>query len=233
MDIWLLAILYINFITKRIGKLNQQGGIIMSEKKFNGIWRKVKDGINFAIDFIPIVLMVVLLTTGILLIGAIINGAIISVCWNVAMTTMFNLQNITIFQAFVLAFTIGCLRSNYLSNAKSEYEKLKKKISDKINKEKIAKIVSVIIIMVLELISILIAVWVVMYSWNNILPQLLNMELIQINFGQAFACACLFNLVFGVPEFDYKKSKDEEKNENKKRPKMEDEAKIETIEAED
>lgn len=107
----------------------------MSEK-FNGTWRKVKDGISFAIAFIPIVLLGVLLVTVMLLIGAVIKGAIVSVCWNVAMTTVFGFHKITMFQAFVLAFTIGCLRSNYLSNAKSEYEKLKEKSSIKAIKRK-------------------------------------------------------------------------------------------------
>ncbi len=185
----------------------------MSEK-FNGIWRKVKDGISFAIAFIPIVLQGGIFATVMLLMGAAINGAIVSMCWNVAMTTMFGLQKITMFQAFVLAFTIACLRSNYLSGAKSEYEKLKKKNFDKTSKEKMAKVVSAILVIVFELISILIAVWVVMYSWNNILPQLLNRELIQINFGQAFAFAYLANLLFGISKSDDKKSEDEENDES-------------------
>lgn len=204
----------------------------MSEK-FNGTWRKVKDGISLAIAFIPIVLLGVLLVTVMLLIGAVIKGAIVSVCWNVAMTTMFGFHKITMFQAFVLAFTIGCLRSNYLSNAKSEYEKLKEKIFDKSNKEKMAKIVSVILVIVFELISILIAVWVVMYSWNNILPQLLNMELVQISFGQAFAFAYLFNLLFSVSKSDDTKSKDDEDNESKDMSETEDDTETETIEVED
>jgi len=89
----------------------------MSEKFKNG-WRKVKDGVCLGISFIPILLSGVALVAIMLLIGAVINGAIISVCWNVAITTMFGFSKLTIFQAFVLAFTIGCLKSNYFDYAK-------------------------------------------------------------------------------------------------------------------
>ena len=90
--------------------------------KFKNGWRKVKDGVSLGIAFIPIVLLGVALVTVMLLIGAVIKGAIVSVCWNIAMTTMFGFSKVTMFQAFVLAFTIGCLRANYFSSAKSEYE---------------------------------------------------------------------------------------------------------------
>lgn len=187
---------------------------IMSEK-FNGIWRKIKEGVSLCVVFFPIVLVAILIAIVMLLISAVIRGAIVSVCWNVAMTTMFGFQKITIFQAFVLAFTIGCLRSNYLSSAKSEYADLKEKIFSRSKKEKMAKVVSVILVVIFEIISIFITIWVVMYSWNNILPQLLNVELVQINFGQAFGFAYLFNLLFGIYESDNKKSKEDKEKESK------------------
>jgi uncharacterized protein YacL len=206
---------------------------IMSEK-VNGIWRKLKDGVSLCLAFIPIVLVAVLLIMVMLLISAVIQGAIVSVCWNVAMTTMFGFQKITIFQAFVLAFTIGCLRSNYLSSAKSEYSDLKKKIFDKSKKEKMAKVVSVILVVIFELISILITVGVVMYFWNNILPQLLNIELVQINFGQSFGFAYLFNLLFSISKSDDKKSKENEEKESKEIDETKDDTTtdVETIEVE-
>lgn len=185
----------------------------MSEK-FNGIWRKVKEGASLLVTFIPIVLLGVLLVTVMFLITAVIKGAIISVCWNVAMTTMFGFNEITIFQAFVLAFTIGCLRANYFSSAKSEYKELKEKIFNKSKREKMAKVLSVILVIFFELISILITIGVVMYSWNNIIPQLLNVELVQINFAQAFGFAYLFNLLFGVSKSADKKSKEDNENKN-------------------
>lgn len=186
----------------------------MSEKFRNG-WRKVKDGVSLGIAFIPIVLLGVALVTIMLLIGAVIKGAIVSVCWNVAMTTMFGFSKVTMFQAFVLAFTIGCLRSNYFGSAKSEYAELKEKLFEKSKKEKMAKVVSVLLVIIFELISILIAVLVTMYSWNNILPQLLNVELVQINFWQALGFAYLFNLLFGVSKSDDKKSKEDKSNDDK------------------
>lgn len=109
----------------------------------------------------------------------------------------------------MLAFTISCLRANYLSSAKSEYENFKEKLFKKSKKEKIAKVVSVILVIIFDLISILITIWVVMYSWNNILPQLLNIELVQIDFWQALGFSYLFNLLFSVSasKSNYKKSK--------------------------
>ena len=89
-------------------------------------WRKVKEVAIFGIACIPIVLLSVAFVTVALIIVAAINGAIVSVCWNTAMTTMFGFSKVTMFQAFVLAYTIGSLRTNYYNRAKSEYEELKK-----------------------------------------------------------------------------------------------------------
>lgn len=187
----------------------------MSEKFKNG-WRKVKDGVSLGIAFIPIVFLGVALVTVMFLVVAVIKGAIISVCWNIAaMTTMFGFSKVTMFQAFVLAVTIGCLRVNYFGSAKSEYEELKGKLFEKSKEEKMAKVVSVLLVIILKIISILIAVGVTMYSWNNILPQLLNVELVKINFWQALGFACLFNLLFGVSKSDDKKTK-KDKNSNSK-----------------
>lgn len=187
----------------------------MSEKFKNG-WRKVKDGVSLGIAFIPIVFLGVALVTVMFLIVAVIKGAIISVFWNIAaMTTMFGFSKVTMFQAFVLAFTIGCLRVNYFGSAKSEYEELKGKLFEKSKEEKMAKVVSVLLVIILKIISILIAVGVTMYSWNNILPQLLNVELVKINFWQALGFAYLFNLLFGVSKSDDKKTK-KDKNSNSK-----------------
>lgn len=188
----------------------------MSEKLKNG-WREVKDGVSLVIDFIPIVLLFVALVTVPFLIAAVIKGAIISVCWNTAMTTMFGFSKVTIFQAIVLVFTIGRLRGNYYGSAKSEYEDFKRKLFEKSKKEKMAKVLSVLFVIIVKIISILITVGFTMYSWNNILPQLLNVELVQINFWQTLGFAYLFNLFFRFSDSisDDKKSK-EDKNSNSK-----------------
>lgn len=187
----------------------------MSEKSKNG-WRKVKDEISLGIAFIPILLLGFVFATIILAIVAVVTGAIFRVCWNTAMTTMFGFSKVTMFQAFVLAYTIGSLKTDYYNRAKSAYEDLKKeKIFEKIKNPKVAKVVLVLLVIIFEIGSILIAVGVTMYSWNNILPRLLNVELAQINFGQAFGFAYLFNLLFGFSKSEEKKSK-EDKNINGK-----------------
>ena len=179
--------------------------------KFNGGWR------NVVVSLSPIgfVLAIVGIPVVMLLIGAVIKGAIVSVCWNTAMTTIFGFSKVTIFQAFVLAFTIGCLKTDYFGSAKSDYEDIKGKLLERSKKEKKAKVVSVLLVVIFEIISILITVWVTMYSWNNILPQLLNVELVQINFWQALAFAYLFNLLFGHSKSNEKKSKEDKNSDSK------------------
>ena len=186
----------------------------MSEK-FRNAWWKVKEGVSLVCGCSSIVLLGVFGVSIAFLIGVVLRGIIASVCWNMAMTEMFGFQKITMFQAFVLTFTIGCLRASYLGSAKSK----------KCQKDKTAKVKSVLV----ELTSILIAVGGVMYSWNNILPQLLNIELVRINFVQAFGFAYLFNLLFGVSKTDDKKSKQDKDNEGEKQIVTEEDA---TIEAE-
>ena len=187
----------------------------MSEKSKNG-WRKVKDGISHGIAFIPILLLGVVFVTVTLAIVSVVTGAIFRVCWNTAMTTMFGFSKVTMFQAFVLAYTIGSLRADYYNRAKSKYEELKKeKIFEEFQNKKIAKVVLVLLVIIFEILSILIAVGVTMYSWNNILPRLLNVELVQINFWQAFGFAYWFNLLFGFSKSEEKNFK-EDKNINGK-----------------
>ena len=193
---------------------NQQGGISMSEKFKNG-WRKVKDGIIIGIAFLPIVLIGVAVATLALIVSAIIAGAFVSICWNIAMPAMFGFSKTTIFQAFVLTFTIGNLRANYYGSAKKEYKKLKEKIFEKCQKEKMAKVVSILLIILFEVIAILIAVFTTMYSWNNILPKLLNVELVQINFLQAIGFGYLFNLLFGHSNDDSKENNKKSDSKNK------------------
>lgn len=183
----------------------------MSEKFKNG-WRKVKDVIIIGIAFLPIVLIGVAVATGAFIVSAIIAGAFVSICWNIAMPAMFGFSKTTIFQAFVLTVTIGNLKANYYGSAKKGYKKLKEKIFEKYQKEKMAKVVSILLIILVKVIAILIAVFTTMYSWNNILPKLLNVELVQINFLQAIGFGYLFNLLFG-----HSNDEDDDSKENNKK----------------
>ena len=219
---WLFAIVYVvNFSQAYWKKINKDESI-MSEEFNGGMQRKikVKDMVRLCIAFAPIALFAIGFASIMLLIGATIKGAIVSVCWNIAITTMFGVHKITLFQAFVLVFTIGCLKTDYISEVKFEYAKIKEKIFErcqkkkmtKIVKKKIVKVVPVILIVIFSVISIFITIWITMYSWNNILPQLLNVELVKINLGQAFCFAYIFNLIFGISKSDDKKSKKNKEN---------------------
>ena len=181
----------------------------MSKKFNNGIWRKIKCGVSLGIA----TLMGVAFTTIIVLpivaiiIGAI--GAIISVCWNVAIPAMFGVQRMTVIEAMVVVCTISCLGLGYTSNAKSKYAELKEEIFNKSKMEKMAvSVISVILVAVYEIVLILITVLGMMYSWNTILPKLLNVDLVSINFAQAFGFIFLFHLLSEISGFDYKESKE-------------------------
>lgn len=177
----------------------------MSEK-FKNVQRKVKEGVSLFVALILTVAAAIAIVAIMLIVGAILRGAIISVCWNVAMTTMFGFKKITLFQAFVLSYAIGSLKTDFIDDIKSEYAKINGKVFDIIQKERIAIILSVIFTALLETISIFITVWVVMYSWNNILPNLLNIELYHIGFAQTLGFSFLFNLLFGIPKSEDKNS---------------------------
>lgn len=179
----------------------------MSEKFKNG-WQK-KDGVSFWIRLLLGVSLVLFIDSIVFLILAVIKGTIVSICWNTAMTTMFGFSKITMFQAIVLACTISFLTHNYYASARLEYERLKRELFVE------NKSVLVLLVIIFEVILISIAVGVAMYFWNNILPQLLNIELVQINFWQALGFAYLFNLLFYIPQSNDKKFK-KAKNSNSK-----------------
>lgn len=164
----------------------------MSETIKN-IWRKVTNGLSLS-TLIPALLIVAISFFALVT----IKGVILSVCWNIAITSMFGLPKITIFQAFLLFFTVACLRADYLSTIELGHKKIKSKISDKLQEENIANALSVFLIILLTLVSISIVIGLTMFTWNNILPSMLNLELYKINFIQAFGFAYIFNCFFGI-----------------------------------
>ena len=168
----------------------------MSEKFSSEVREKIVDSvILFIFLIIGIPLLIVFSLIPFLLL-AFIKGIIVSFCWNVAITTMFEFSKITFFQALILIYTIDSLRYDYLGKAKSDYNDLREKaISLDINEKK-ANVITVIIVVVVDLISILISVWLTMYTWNNILPQLINVDFVQINFVQALAFSYIFHSLF-------------------------------------
>ena len=171
---------------------------------------KVKD---IAVILIAIITVIVIsiLTVGVIFCGCYVVYAFVGmVCWNISMPAMFGFSDITLMESFVLSFTIGFLRSNYFFDIKSIYIEEKRE-------EKIANVLLIIALIIVELIAIIIAIALTMYSWNNILPNILKVDLVQINFLQAFGFAFLFNLFFRFPYNGKEKSKKDKegKEENK------------------
>ena len=84
------------------------------------------------------------------------------------------------------------------------------------------KLATVLLTTVFVLISIIFDVCVVMYSWNNILPQLLNIELVKINFWQASRFGFLCNFIIGVHRRNNEKSENDNEDRMNKAEKHKD-----------
>ena len=145
---------------------------------------------------------------------SVVSAFVGMLCWNISMPAMFGFSKITLLQALILSFTIGFLRSNYVSAMKSAY-------IEKKGEEKIVNVFLVITLIIVEIISIIIATALLKYSWNNILPNMLKVDLVQINFWQAFGFAFLFNAFFRFPYKDEEKSKTDKEGKEETKPKSE------------
>jgi len=186
----------------------------MNKERLNNLWQKVKYAFIIGFTYFPYVLLGVALVTGFTFLFAVIWGLILSTCWNWSMPAMFGFNKIGLFHAWVLAFAIGYLRHDYRNQYNTTYEKLKKSISKKFEIKELGKVVSIILSILNVAVSVVLAVWVLIYSWNNILPQLLNIDMIKINFVQAVGFLYIFNLVFGVSKI--KSNDKEEANKEEK-----------------
>lgn len=176
----------------------------MSEKIRN-VWWKTRGVIVTVMLFSPITIIDALTKVLLILVQSMISGIIVKACWNLVLINMFNVQRITLLQSFILTFVITCIRLNYINDLKDEYLRFKEKVSTLSKNKKIIDSSSAILSIIVELVIITIATIVVMYSWNNIIPQLLNRELVQINFVQAFGFAYLFNLLLGIKNQEFLK----------------------------
>ncbi len=168
----------------------------MSEKFKNG-WRELADVFVLSTVSIFYVLLMFALHITVLLIKAVIVGAILMACWNIAMPTMFGFSKITVIQAAVIEFTLEWLRYDAFSIAKPVYATLEFATFNLSQNERMSRIATVISFIVFSVASILVTVLVTRYTWNSILPNLLNAKLVHITFGQALGFACLFNWLFG------------------------------------
>lgn len=133
----------------------------------------------------------------VLIIKAVIVGAFLMIFWNVSMPAMFGFSRITVRQATVIVFTFEWLRYDAFTIADPVYSILEVAMFQFSKNETLSKIVATTSFLIYTSASILITVLVTRYTWNSILPYLLNAKLIHINSGQALGFACLFNWMFG------------------------------------
>lgn len=173
----------------------------MSEK-FKTVGRKIKEELILIWD------VIIPQWIGILLgiIGSLICilpiGVVAPIFWNCSMPAIFNFQALTIFNAIILILTLQRMREqdseivDFYTISKIQIENCEKMKGEKI--PKIEKFVGMLVpTIVLSVILIFITILLVKYSWNHILPNLFNMDLVHINWIQAFGITGIFNLIFG------------------------------------
>lgn len=133
---------------------------------------------------------------GIMLIigGILIKGVFLNICWNMVMPAIFGVKSLSFLQASILALTIKLLKEDIQFDVKNNYFTLKDYFLEK-NIKNLAKQISAILAIVFVLIQIIITIVAMKYSWNTILPDLLNIKLVHINFWQAFSFAYVLNLI--------------------------------------
>lgn len=176
--------------------------------KLKNFWRNVKDYLELAMIFVEIAIVATVMIIFAMLLTSLIFGAIISVCWNIAMPFMFGFSKITIIQAIILSYAISGIRCGYFSNAIVEYRKCEEEVNKKGKYGTGVKVFAALVVVAIYAISTSISVAAIMYSWNNILPYLLNVELVKINFIQAFGFGYVFYKLIGFAKNTNSKKKE-------------------------
>lgn len=178
----------------------------MSEK-LKGNVRKIKEVMRGCKKCVPVLLTFLTMINGLMIVSSIGKAILVNICWNVAMTSMFNVNKITIIQAFWLTLTVTCLRANFFNSIVSEYSECKNIINKfKFQDKSVSESISAIYVAIIEVLAIIIASFLVKYTWNSIFPQILKFRLIHITWVQALGFAYLFHLLFGFSDTECEKS---------------------------
>ncbi len=182
-------------------------------------------------DFITILLarLILLIVPAILIAMLLIviyfgEGLLLSLCWNAVIPRLFSLGRLSLFNAALLLFTFKHLCSNLFNSSTYYYKKLKKFFQKMTQEESVlhtAKeshlaIFAAITTAVLDLVHILITTLSFMYSWNNIIPTLFNLEIAKINFIQSFCFYVVINFFLSHFSADssYNKKESSKKESN-------------------
>lgn len=176
------------------------------------IWDEIKDGLTIVGFILLMVVVIVIATVAVVVASAMIPGILFSVCWNISVAPLLGFSTISVIPALVLSFTISYLKTSFLGNIKYNYHSVLSEFEE--HGEKKSKIFSGIATAVITILNIVIASWLFMYSWNNILPGLLNIEMVKITFIQSVCFSYILNLILGttIPSESSKKDKKKDKS---------------------
>ena len=166
-------------------------------KNVKEIVRSLK--VSFVLAFPGIIVAIILSVLAFMF-----HGFVFSCFWNVAIPAMFGFRTLTTFSAMILCLALGSIRTNYISTMSFLHTKIKNSLCTKFKEKEIWDVdfentvnaFSLISSILLTVVSIIVYVILIMYSWNIILPGQLGMELYHINFVQTFAFAAVANYLF-------------------------------------
>ena len=198
------------------------------KKKFRDSLMKLVDSFANLLDFILTVLIFALLLYYVIF----ISFSVLAYLWNMAIPQMFFINKITWTQLFILSFTFSGLTGVYYSDfIKNAYKYFKKAFNEKKAGKELNLKQKIIVLFKLPLLiktifciitTIILTILGVNYSWNVILPNLLCIELVKINYLQSAIFVFFANQAFGKPNnesitdfFNKKLDKEDKEDEYK------------------
>ncbi len=122
-----------------------------------------------------ILLGITLLIIALPIIAILISAILPTIFWNISMPSLFGVNAITWWQSAVVLYAISSMKENY----QQEIKLVKEREHD------IGETEKTILILMITLIAMFIGILALHYSWNVIIPSLLNIEFVKINYLQA------------------------------------------------
>lgn len=122
-----------------------------------------------------ILLGITLLIIALSIIAILISAILPTIFWNISMPSLFGLNAIAWWQTAVIICAVSSIKESYQQEIKLVYER----------NDNIGETEKAILILIVTLIIMFIGILALQYSWNVIIPSLLNIEFVKINFLQA------------------------------------------------
>ena len=128
----------------------------------------------------------------------VISAAILKIFWNMSIPYIFGFSTLTMWNSLMLMCSINALREPYLASAVKQFKIIKKALYEKdVTNESVNNTISVIATILLIALSITLSVVIVGYTWNSILPQIFNADIVKITWQQSLALIIVCGYIIG------------------------------------